>query len=97
MTAKEQCLDALHGFIERADRGELAEAQAAIIQFALGFPDLGSRSQAMSELQGALAEDVKARPPEPMQLAYYSVVDAMIDRTRDAVLSPKAESAAKTQ
>lgn len=89
MTTKEQCLEALRGFIERADRAELAEAQAAIIQYALGAPDLGARKQAMADLQGALAEGMNAQTSEEMQFAYYSVVDAMIDRTREAVAERK--------
>lgn len=93
MTAKDQCLEALRGFIERSDRGELAEAQAAIIQFALASGSIASRSQAMADLQATLADEMNAKAPEPMQLAFYSVIDAMIDRTRDAVLSPAAEKA----
>ena len=90
MNPHQLCLDALRGFIERADRGELAQAQAAIIQFALGFPDLKARSDAMAELQRSLAEDAGSRPPGSSQAAYHAVVDAMIDRTREAVLDTKA-------
>lgn len=84
MSTKEQCVEALRGFIERADRAELAQAQAAIIEYALVAPDLPARSQAMTDLQAELAEAV-AGTPDPMQSAYYSVIDAMIDRTREAV------------
>lgn len=90
MTGKATCLDLLRGFIERSDRGELAEAQAAIIQFALAAPDMESRSQAMSALQTELAADIQSKALDPMQSAYYSVIDAMIDRTRDAVLRGRA-------
>ena len=86
MTTKNECLEALRGFVERADRAELAEAQAAIIQYALGAPDLASRTQAMADLQAALAEAVDDYPPGSIQQAYHAVVDAMIDRTRDAVM-----------
>lgn len=89
MTDKATCLDLMRGFIERGDRGELPEAQAAIIQFALAAPDLKRRSQAMAELQTELATEIQGKPLEPLQAAYYSVIDAMIDRTRDAVLNPK--------
>ncbi len=90
MTTNEQCVEALRGFIERADREEIAEAQAAIIQFALSQPDLDARSEAMADLQQELAGSVGETLTDPMQQAYYAVVDAMIDRTRDAVLEPKA-------
>lgn len=90
MTGKATCLDLLRGFIERSDRGELAEAQAAIIQFALSAPDMQSRSQTMGELQTELAADMQSTALEPMQSAFYSVIDAMIDRTRDAVMRGKA-------
>lgn len=92
MTPKDQCLEDLLGFIERSDRAELAETQAAIIQFALRASDVDARAEAMAELQGDLAGRVEALSPQPIQLAYHAVVDAMIDRTREAVLGPKSAS-----
>ncbi len=93
MTSKVSCLEQLRGFIERGERSELAEAQAAIIQFALSAPDMKSRSRAMGELQTELAADMQSTALDPMQAAYYSVIDAMIDRTRDAVLVKKPAKA----
>lgn len=87
MSSKQQCLEALRGFIERADRAELADAQAAIIQYALASPDLKARAQDMQALRDALAEEMAPLPEGSVQVAFYSVVDAMIDRTRDAVLA----------
>jgi hypothetical protein len=87
MTTKAECIETLLGLIARSERNELADAQAAIIQFALAAPDLKSRTEAMAELQTTLATEILAAKPEPMQAAYYSVVEAMIDRTRDAVLT----------
>lgn len=87
MTSKTECLATLRGLIERSERNELADAQAAIIQFALAAPDTKGRSRAMGELQADLADEMAAAPAEPTRQAYYSVVDAMIDRTRDAVVS----------
>ena len=92
MTAKERCVEVLSGFVERGDRGELAEAQAAIIQYALGHSDLGSRSEAMVALRAALAARMQAKRLEPTQQAYFAVLDAMIDRTRDAVIDGKGEA-----
>lgn len=86
MTDKAECLARLSELIARSDRAELADAQAAIIEHALASPDLASRSQAMAVLQAELAETVAATSLQPMQLAYYAVIDAMIDRTRDAVM-----------
>lgn len=93
MTAKTDCLATLLRLIEQADRNELAEAQAAIIQYALAASSLASRSEAMADLQTDLAAATQATELQPVQAAYYAVVDAMIDRTRDAVLAkgPPAE------
>ncbi|GJE57893.1 MULTISPECIES: hypothetical protein [Methylobacterium] len=93
MTTKAECLATLRGLIARSERNELADAQAAIIQFALAAPDLKSRTDAMAELQTALATEMQAAGLEPMQAAYHSVVEAMIDRTRDAVLADPGAAA----
>lgn len=93
MTGRTTCIERLRGLIERSDRGELAEAQAAIIEYALGSSDLASRSTAMAALQNDLAEDMAARDLQPNQAAYYAVIEAMIDRTRDAVLDVKPKPA----
>ncbi len=92
MTTKAQCIETLRALVERSDRRELADAQAAIIQFALAWPDLKSRTEAMAELQTALATEMQAAGLEPVQAAYYAVVEAMIDRTRDAVLKPSGNT-----
>ncbi|GEP08184.1 hypothetical protein [Methylobacterium gnaphalii] len=88
---KAQCIETLRGLIARSDRTELAQAQAAIIEFALASPDLDRRSEAMSDLQATLAAEAQAAGLEPMQAAYHSVLGAMIDRTRDAVISLPAK------
>ena len=85
MDAKTECLEALRGFIERADPDELGEAQAAIIQFAMSHPDQGDRSEAMGALRASLAGEASGRRLEPAQQAYGTVLDAMIERTREAV------------
>lgn len=85
MDAKAECLEALRGFIERADRDELAEVQGAIIQFAMTHPDRDSRSDAMNALRTAVAGDVGGSALDPAQQGYRSVVEAMIERTREAV------------
>lgn len=87
MDAKVECLEVLRGFIERADLDELAEAQGAIIQFAMNEPDRASRSDALHGLREALAAETDTVATDPAQQAYRSVVEAMIDRTREAVLA----------
>ena len=93
MTDTASCIERLREHIERSDRAELPDAQAAIIQFALAAPDQKSRAEAMGVLQAELSLAMGSIELEPIQAAYYAVVDAMIDRTRDAVLGikPKAE------
>ncbi|GLS43377.1 hypothetical protein [Methylobacterium brachythecii] len=84
---KADCIETLRALIERSDRNELAEVQAAIIQFALASPDLKSRTEAMADLQTSLETEMLAAKLAPDQAAYHAVVEAMIDRTRDAVLN----------
>ncbi|MCE4224546.1 hypothetical protein HCU64_12345 [Methylobacterium sp. C25] len=84
---KADCIETLRALIERSDRNELAEVQATIIQFALASADLKSRTEAMADLQTSLETEMLAAKLAPDQAAYYAVVEAMIDRTRDAVLN----------
>jgi len=93
MISEDQCLQALRHFIERARRDELEAAQGAIIQFALGYPDVPERSCALDGLRTVLAQSVQPDSLLPLQNAFYTVVDAMIARTKDGLAaSPEQAS-----
>ena len=88
MTAQTDCVDALRGFIERADREELGAAQQAILQYALSFGDTSKASGGLAELQSALSAAIPKGHLHPLQGAFLTIVDAMIDRTKTEVAKP---------
>ena len=57
-------------------------------------PAPSARPQAMGRLQAALAAAVRPEGLPPVQHAFYTVVDAMIERTKAAVAAQPAGQAA---
>jgi hypothetical protein len=91
MTSLDEGVAILRGFVDRADREELGPAQHAILQYALQFGDASGVSSGLSALKAALAAAITHEQLHPLQGAFYTIVDAMIDRTMTEVSARAAD------